>query len=152
MFATGTFASRQQLLGRLFPRRLVPHYINNCRFVVLSSEELVLLEKEGLTLTEAAKILPGRIPSKRICTNTLWRWCMKGLNNGIRLKSVLVGGQRLTTRRWLQEFIEARTAEGEPEGRIMPRIRTPAQRQRDSERATKELEALWNSKKQRSAK
>jgi hypothetical protein len=119
---------------------------------VLSSEELVLLEQEGLTLTEATKVLPGRVPGKRITVSTLWRWCMKGLRNGMRLRSVLVGGQRLTTRRWLQEFIEARTAEAEPEGQIAPRIRTPTQRERDSERARRELEALWNSKKQRSAK
>jgi hypothetical protein len=118
---------------------------------MLSSEELVLLEQDGLTLTEAAKLLPGRIPGKRIYVNSVWRWCMKGLGNGIRLKSVLVGGQRLTTRKWLQEFIEARRTEAEPKG-IIPRLRTPAQRQRDSERAMEELKAMWASRRKRSAK
>ena len=59
-------------------------------------------------MTEAAALLPGRKPGKRLYVNTVWRWCMKGLRNGVRLRSVLIGGQRLTTRRWLQEFIQAR--------------------------------------------
>lgn len=108
---------------------------------MLSSEELVLLEREGLNLTQAAKLLPGRIPGKRVNICTVWRWCMKGLRNGCRLRSVVVGGQRLTTRTWLQEFIEAGTAEAEPE-RILPQIRTPAQRRRACERAAKALEAV----------
>jgi hypothetical protein len=120
--------------------------------MMLSSEELALLEHEGLTLTEAAKLIPGRRAGKRVSVESVWRWCMKGLCNETRLRSVLVGGQRLTTRTWLREFIEARTAEGEPEGQVVPRIRTPTQRQRDSERAREELEALWNRKKDRSAK
>jgi hypothetical protein len=100
---------------------------------MLSSDDLALLEHEGLTLTEAAKLLPGRRTGKRISVQTLWRWCMKGLHNGVRLKSVLVGGQRLTTRTWLQEFIEVRTQAAEPEDRPIPRFRTPTQRQRDSQ-------------------
>lgn len=118
----------------------------------MTREELDLLEQEGLTMTEATKILPGRVPGKRIGVRTVWRWCMKGLSNGIRLRSVLVGGQRLTTRTWLQDFIEARTASSEPEGEFVPRFRTPTQRQRDSDRATEELKQLWNSTKQRSEK
>jgi hypothetical protein len=109
---------------------------------VLSNEELVLLEQEGLTITQATKVLPGRVAGSRISVFTLWRWCTKGLKNGIRLKSVRVGGQRLTTRTWLLEFIEATTAQAEPHGRIAQNIRTPGQRQRASERAAKELRSL----------
>jgi hypothetical protein len=117
---------------------------------VFSAEEMVLLQEEALTLTQAAALLPGRRPGKRIYLNTVRRWCRKGLHNGIRLKSVLVGGQRLTTRRWLQEFIEARTQAAEPEDRPMPKLRTPTQRQRDAERAVEEWKALWESRKSKS--
>ena len=39
----------------------------------LEPEELVLIEKEGLTMTEAAALLPGRKPGKRLYVNTVWR-------------------------------------------------------------------------------
>lgn len=118
---------------------------------MLSSEEFALLEQEGMTLVEAARLLPGRRPGKRISVDTLWRWCVRGLGNGIRLKSVLVGGQRLTTRTWLQEFIEARTQAAEPEDRPPLRLRTTSQRQRDSQRAAEELKAMWASRRRRAS-
>jgi hypothetical protein len=98
---------------------------------------------EYMTLTEAAKLFPGRKPGSRFSTDTVWRWCLRGVGNGLRLRSVLIGGQRYTTRRWLQEFIDARNStrdEGEP---AMPRLRTPRQRQTRAERATEELKKLW---------
>ena len=113
----------------------------------LEPEELVLIEKEGLTMTEAAALLPGRKPGKRLYVNTVWRWCMKGLRNGVRLRSVLIGGQRLTTRRWLQEFIQAMSEAREPGGSSPPVIRTPRQRQSASERAAEELKAAWKQRR-----
>ncbi len=106
-------------------------------------DDLELVAKEGLTLSEAAALIPGRKQGKRVYVNTVWRWCKKGVKNGIRLKSVLVGGQRYTTRRWLQEFIEA-ISESSGEGEVPPpAIRTPRQRQTASERAIEELKAAW---------
>jgi hypothetical protein len=111
-------------------------------------EELALLEKEGLTMTEAAALLPGRKPGKRLYVNTVWRWCMKGLRNGVRLRSVLIGGQRLTTRRWLQEFIQAMSEAREPGDASPPPVtRTPRQRQSASERAGEELKAAWKQRR-----
>jgi predicted DNA-binding WGR domain protein len=56
-----------------------------------------------ITLTDAAKIAPGR-PS----ANCVWRWCRKGvLSRGgerIRLQHQRVGGMIFTTRTWLEEF------------------------------------------------
>jgi len=56
-----------------------------------------------ITLTEAAKITPGR-PS----TNCLWRWCRRGvLSRGgerIRLEHRRIGGKIFTARDWLDEF------------------------------------------------
>lgn len=109
----------------------------------LEPEELALIEKEGLTLTEAAALLPGRKPGKRLYVNTIRRWCMKGLRNGVRLRSVLIGGHRLTTRRWLQEFIQAMDEAHEPGESSPPVIRTPRQRKSAAERAVEEWKAFW---------
>jgi hypothetical protein len=117
---------------------------------VLGPEELALLEKEGLTLAEAAALLPGRKPGKRLYVNTVWRWCVKGLR-GVRLRSVLIGGQRLTTRRWLQEFIQAMSEARDPGGCSPPVIRTPRQRQSASERAAEELKAAWKQRRRPAA-
>lgn len=103
---------------------------------------------EYLTLTEAARLIPGRRPGKRVSLGTLWRWCTQGLRQGIRLKSVLVGGQRCTTRRWVEEFIEAMTQESRPAATDAPVVvRTPTQRQTASERAAAELKAAWEGRR-----
>jgi hypothetical protein len=56
-----------------------------------------------MTLTEVAKIAPGR-PS----TNAIWRWCRRGvLSRGgdrIRLQHVRIGGMIYTTAAWLEDF------------------------------------------------
>jgi hypothetical protein len=68
------------------------------------------LSETLLTLTEAAKLLPGR-PS----THLLWRWRTSGVR-GVKLETVLVGGRRYTNRSALERFIERTTAAeiGEP--------------------------------------
>lgn len=59
-----------------------------------------------ITLTQAAKLLPGR-PS----VNCVWRWCRKGLLSRnlehIHLKHVRMGGKIYTRREWLAEFGQA---------------------------------------------
>ena len=100
-----------------------------------------------LTLTEAAKLIPGRRPGKRISVGTLWRWCNRGVQNGMRLRSVLIGQQRYTTREWLQEFIDAVTQAAEPEGRKTPHFRTPCQRQKAADQAAEELKKVWEKKR-----
>ena len=58
---------------------------------------------EHLTLTQAAKIAPGR-PS----TNCLWRWCRRGVRSRggerVRLQHIRIGGKIYTSARWLDEF------------------------------------------------
>ena len=100
-----------------------------------------------LTLTEAAKLIPGRVPGKRMAVGTVWRWCRRGVRNGIRLKSVLIGQQRYTTREWLQEFIDAVTQAAEPDGHEALRLRTPRQRRTAAEQATEELKKMWAQKR-----
>jgi hypothetical protein len=103
---------------------------------------------EFLTLTEATKLIPGRRPGKRVSLPTIWRWCKHGLRHGIRLQSIMVGGQRCTTRQWLQDFIAAISKDSHPETLPRPALRTPSQRLTASERAAEELKTAW---KQRSA-
>lgn len=61
------------------------------------------LTDEHITLTEAAKIAPGR-PS----TNCLWRWCRRGVKarggERVRLQHLRIGGKIFTSPRWLGEF------------------------------------------------
>lgn len=60
-------------------------------------------QDQHITLTQAAKITPGR-PS----TNCIWRWCRRGVlaRNGqrVRLEHVRIGGKIFTTRRWVEAF------------------------------------------------
>ena len=60
-------------------------------------------QNEQITLSEAAKIAPGR-PS----TNCLWRWCRRGVlartGERVRLQHTRVGGKIFTTAQWLDEF------------------------------------------------
>ena len=74
---------------------------------------------------------------------TVWRWCRRGVRHGVRLRSVVVGGRRLTTRRWLQEFIQALTQAAGTAPNDVPMPRTPHQRQAEADRATEELKRLW---------
>ena len=99
-----------------------------------------------LTLTEATKLIPGR-DGRRISLKTLHRWCRKGLRNGVRLRSALVGGRRCTTRNWLNEFFGALTEDGEADVPARPVPRTAAHRHVASERAVEELESAWSRKR-----
>jgi hypothetical protein len=95
------------------------------------------------TLTEAAALFPGRRPGKRVSVQTVWRWCMRGVRKGIRLRSVLVGGQRYTTPAWINDFIEAVTRVARPEEVNHPAPRVLGFRQKASDAAAEELRARW---------
>ena len=83
-----------------------------------------------LSLTEAAKSLPGR---PHVCT--LHRWRLRGVR-GTRLETVMVGGRRYTTSESLARFFAAITAASSG---VPPPIRTCKQRQRAIEAAELEL-------------
>jgi hypothetical protein len=80
-----------------------------------------------ISLPEAAALLPNR-PS--LCA--LWRWRTRGVR-GRRLESVLIGGTPYTSVEALQRFA-AQQGDGPA-----PAIRSPSRRQRDIERAEREL-------------
>ena len=54
-----------------------------------------------LTINQAAAILPAR-PHR----NTVVRWMQTGCD-GMKLRSVRFGGKRLTSEKWVEEFIAA---------------------------------------------
>ena len=62
-----------------------------------------LAAEEHITLSQAAKLAPGR-PS----SNCVWRWCREGVKAAsgtrVRLKHVRFGSRIYTTRQWLNDF------------------------------------------------
>lgn len=58
-------------------------------------------DPDVLSLSEAAKALPGKIS-----TSTIWRWATNG-QRGVLLDSLRIGGRLYTSRRALQCFCEA---------------------------------------------
>jgi hypothetical protein len=90
-----------------------------------------------LTLAQAAALLPDR-PS--VCT--LWRWRTKGVR-GRRLESLILRGKVYTSVEALQRFAEE---QGGLDGGVVTadssRLRSPATRERDIERAELELAEL----------
>lgn len=53
--------------------------------------------------------------SQRINPSTLWRWWSKGFD-GVKLKTWIIGGRRVTTIEAVQTFIEQRTKASEAVG------------------------------------
>jgi len=83
-----------------------------------------------LSLSEAAKTLPGRPHA-----SSIFRWLTRGVR-GVRLESTLVGGRRYTSQEALVRFCAAITAAAADE--LAP-VRTPARRERDFQRAEREM-------------
>ena len=85
-----------------------------------------------IPIGEAPKNIPGR-PSLA----SVYRWMTDGVRGGVRLESLVVGGQRFTSIEAIGRFI-ARTTRNSP-GAPVPR---PTSRQREAaiRRAERELE------------
>jgi len=86
-----------------------------------------------ITFNQAARFLPEDC---RPAMSTWWRWWRRGVR-GIRLRTLVIGGRRYTTRAAVEEFAGKLTAHANGE-RV--EMRTPRQRARDIERAEKELQ------------
>jgi hypothetical protein len=86
--------------------------------------------------------LPRASNGRKISLDTLYRWCQKGLKNGVRMEAVKIGSRWYTTRKWVQDFIRA----GKPNlavGDAAPVLRTRQQRDRAVDWAEKELCKEW---------
>jgi hypothetical protein len=99
-----------------------------------------------LTFSQAAAEQPCRRQGKRVSTVTLWRWATSG-SHGVVLETLQTPSGRVTSREALQRFFLALT-ESRRDGPSSPglapppvRRRSPARRQRDSERAGRILAA-----------
>ena len=89
-----------------------------------------------LSLSEAAKRLPGRRQNKKPNVATLYRWSNVGCR-GARLETVQVGATRCTSVEALQRFFDSLTtaAKGSP----LPPPPLPKSRRRAIEAAEKRL-------------
>jgi len=85
-----------------------------------------------VTLTEAAKMLPGR-PA----VSTLWRWRTRGVH-GIRLETRKLGHSRVTSMEAIERFSEAVTAAADGKTATIAAPVT-ARRQRELDRVDREL-------------
>jgi excisionase family DNA binding protein len=93
-----------------------------------------LATEKLLTLEQASERL-------LVAKATMYRWITQG-SNGVRLEAARVGGRWRTSEEALQRFSDSLTPNLEAIHSSVLRIRTPRQRQRDIERAERELDAL----------
>jgi hypothetical protein len=97
--------------------------------------------EELLTLTEAAKAIPRRRGNRPVHVSCIYRWTQSGCK-GIRLESIQIGGTRCTSREALARFFAALSQQAGLTADSGTATRSTARRQKDSERAAKELEQL----------
>jgi hypothetical protein len=83
-----------------------------------------------MSFAEASKTVPGR-PH----ISTIQRWRLRGIK-GVKLKTYLYGGKRFVDFKCLEEFFAGVNAAANNESIA---TRTPRQRQREIERAEREL-------------
>ena len=101
----------------------------------------MLLDETPLTFAEAAARLP-KINGKKVHVSSVWRWSRRGVR-GVRLECRCLGGRYLTSIEALDRFA-TQLADLPPEHRRQKsaakrRARTAKQRQRDIERAERQL-------------
>jgi hypothetical protein len=95
-----------------------------------------------ISLSQAAQLIPGR-GNRKVSPNTVWRWTRDGCRapdgTTVKLESLRIGGRFCTSREAVARFVAATT--GPVEVPPAAPIRTPAQRNRGSERAARKLAA-----------
>ncbi|MGD0519090.1 MAG: DUF1580 domain-containing protein [Thermoguttaceae bacterium] len=89
-----------------------------------------------ISLADVAKHLPRRRAGKRPHISCIYRWTTSGCK-GVILESIQVGGTRCTSKEALARFFRRLTSGDRPE---VPEVRSVARRQRETERAMRELE------------
>jgi hypothetical protein len=105
-----------------------------------------VLAGDGLSLAEAARVVPAFRPGKPTHAATVWRWASKGvrLDNGtvVKLETCRIGGRQMTSRAALGRFIKAQTPPADMDMGPMPAQTTPAKRNRRAKRASEELDRI----------
>ena len=101
-----------------------------------------MIEQQWLTIADAAELVGIRKSRRPTHYQTVRGWMVDGLR-GVRLRSVMRGGCRMTTQQWLSEFFDVLNNAREREIANAPsRLRSPAAASKAQERAKRELEAL----------
>lgn len=95
---------------------------------------MVTATEKLLPLVEAVEQETGIRPHLTTCL----RWCTRG-SHGIKLQSWMLGGRRVTSREAVRRYIDSITEARD--GKSVPLVETPVQRDRAALRAAKELEA-----------
>jgi hypothetical protein len=86
-------------------RSISPHRLQNLQEVRMAE----IFHESLMTLSEAARALPGRRQGKHAHPSTLYRWAVRGIR-GQRLEVVRIGGTVYTSRQALERFAERLTA------------------------------------------
>jgi hypothetical protein len=101
--------------------------------------------ERGLSLAEAAKLIPPSRGGKRTHLSTILRWILHGAKGPqgsvVRLEAVRLGGRWLTTCEAIHRFTERLTPSVDPAS-TSGTPQTPGQQQRAAERAARELDQL----------
>lgn len=69
-----------------------------------------LRAETGLSLIQAAKLVPPTRQDKQVHVSTIVRWILHGVR-GVRLEAVRVGGRWITSHEAIERFSAALTAE-----------------------------------------
>jgi hypothetical protein len=105
-----------------------------------------ILNGEGLSLAEAARLVPCFRPGRATHTATIWRWAARGVRlaegSVVRLETCRIGGRQMTTRGALERFIRAQTPSDESQPDLHPGRPSPARRVRQATRASDALDRL----------
>ena len=99
---------------------------------------------EGEPLVRAARRIPSSRQGKPVTLSCLLRWVLSGVRGPggqrIKLEAARLANRWITTPGALRRFVEAQTPHLAAEGAPSPR--SPARRQKASERAARELDNL----------
>jgi hypothetical protein len=108
----------------------------------VSATPHTLIDETLLSLPQAARRLPPGRRGRPVSLSCILRWILGGVpgpdGRRVRLEAVRLGGRWLTSNEALARFGRALTPRLDDD--LVPASRNPAQRQRASERAAKELE------------
>ena len=90
-----------------------------------------------ISLNQARRLHWLKIDGNSLDLSTIHRWSSpRGVRGGIRLRTVFLGGRRVTTEKWVREFVERLSDEGPEEP--SRRTRSPSQRERQIRNAEDE--------------
>ena|SRR5262245_53038110 len=105
---------------------------------------LDVASESTISLTQAARLLPPGRRGRPVSLSCVLRWVLTGATGPsgerVRLEAVRLGGRWVTSREALQRFAERLTPR--LDGDLATAPRTPAKRQRASERAARELDSV----------